>query len=84
MVLGPGATQDLEADRGDEAVGKTIDCPVLILASSHYLVKSNDAPPIDIWRGGFAPGAESAQIDSGHFLAEENPNATAEALMSFL
>ncbi len=79
-----GATQDLEADRGDEAAGRTIDCPVLILASTHHLVRSNNTPPVGIWRGGLAPDAEGAEIDSGHFLAEENPDATAEALMSFL
>ena len=79
-----GATQDVAADRIDEAAGKTIGCPVLILASTHYLVKSSSKPPIDTWRSGFAPGAETAALDSGHFMAEENPDATAEALMSFL
>jgi haloacetate dehalogenase len=79
-----GATQDVVADREDEAAGKTFDCPALILASSHYLVNRNSTPPVDTWRSGFAPRIENAEIDSGHFMAEESPDATAKALMSFL
>ncbi len=79
-----GATQDVAADRDDEAAGRTVGCPALILASIHYLMNSNSAPPIDTWRGGLAPGAENAEIDSGHFMAEENPDAVAKALLSFV
>ncbi len=79
-----GATLDVEADRADEAAGRRIACPTLVLASTAYLVKPGAPAPIDVWRGGLAPGAEGIEIDSGHFMAEENPRATADALMGFL
>ena len=79
-----GATLDVEADREDAAAGRTIGCPVLILASRDFLVKGSERRPLDIWRERFAPGAVGAEIDSGHFMVEENLDATAGALMSFL
>ena len=79
-----GATIDVEADRADDAAGRTIGCPVLVLASRSYLVKSSSPSPLDVWRGRVAPGAVGVEIDSGHFMAEENPDATADALASFL
>ena len=79
-----GATLDVEADRDDAAAGRTIGCPVSILSSRDYLVKSSDRRPLDIWRGRLAPEAAGVEIDSGHFVVEENPDATADALMSFL
>ncbi len=79
-----GATIDVEADRVDEAAGRTITCPTLILASRHNLVRPGAPAPIDVWRGSFTPEAEGAEIDSGHFMAEENPEATLAALTAFL
>ena len=79
-----GATIDVEADRADDAAGRTIGCPVLVLASRSYLMKSGSRPPLDVWRGRMAPDAVGVEIDSGHFMVEENPDATADALSSFL
>jgi haloacetate dehalogenase len=39
--------------------------------------------PLDTWRQ-WANDVRGAPIDSGHFLAEENPDATAAALGEFL
>lgn len=79
-----GATLDRKDDEADEAAGKTIACPVQILASTDYLVASSREAPLDVWRRGFAPHAEGIVIDSGHFIAEENPDATLGALEAFL
>ena len=79
-----GADQDLEADRVDEAAGRTIGCPVLLLASRHYLIKPGKRPPIAVWRSGFAPEAQGVETDTGHFMAEEDPAATMAALTAFL
>ena len=79
-----GATLDRAADEADLAAGKTIDAPVLVLASTGYLAGPGDEPPLSVWRRTFAPGAVGADIDSGHFLAEENPDATLRALLDFL
>ena len=68
----------------DEAAGQMIDCPTLVLASRHNLVRPGAPTPIDVWRGSFAPGAEGVEIDSGHFIAEENPEATLAALIAYL
>jgi haloacetate dehalogenase len=40
--------------------------------------------PVDVWRRSFAPQARGVLVDSGHFLAEENPQETIKALMEFL
>lgn len=79
-----GAGQDRAGDEADEAAGKRIDCAVQILASTEYLGKPGDEAPLDIWRRTFAPDAVGTPIDSGHFIAEENPAATLQALETFL
>lgn len=79
-----GADQDVEADRADEAAGRTIACPVLVVASRHFLLRPGKPAPIDVWRKGFAPGAEGVLTDTGHFMAEEDPDATLAALTAFL
>ncbi len=79
-----GATLDLEADRADASAGRTIDCPVLILASRDFLIRGGDRRPLDIWRERLAPEAAGVEIDSGHFMIEENLDATADALASYL
>ena len=43
-----------------------------------------DKTPLDVWRATFAPQAQGSFIDSGHFLAEENADATCGALLAFL
>ena len=41
------------------------------------------AAPLAIWKE-WATDVTGAPIDSGHFLAEENPDATAKAMLDFL
>ena len=45
---------------------------------------ANDTDPLAMWRRNFAPGAEGATIDCGHFLAEERPDCILSALKVFL
>lgn len=40
--------------------------------------------PVKVRRATFAPHATGHEIDSGHFLVEENPQATLAALLPFL
>lgn len=77
-----GATRDAEADEASRAKGETIACPVLVLWGGSGIPASGTSP-LDVWRG-FAPGAAGQAIESGHFLAEENPVATLAALERFL
>lgn len=82
-----GATIDRRLDEDDLAAGKTIECPTLALWGEFYLT-GRDEPgsetALDVWRRTFAPGAQGESLDCGHFLAEERPMETAQALSSFL
>jgi haloacetate dehalogenase len=40
------------------------------------------ATPLDTWKT-WATNVSGASVDSGHFLTEENPDATAKALKGF-
>src|SRR5438105_4737216 len=77
-----GQTSDLAADEGDRAAGNKIACPMLALWGSAG-IPSETAGPLNIWRE-WAQSVEGKAIDSGHFLPEENPQATAAALVEFL
>jgi haloacetate dehalogenase len=78
-----GATTDLAQDRQARDAGKVIACPVAAVWGSAGIPAAG-ASPLDAWRGTFAPGAVGQGVDSGHFVAEENPRATLDALMPFL
>ncbi|HEY8565534.1 MAG TPA: alpha/beta hydrolase [Beijerinckiaceae bacterium] len=81
-----GATLDVAQDEADLAAGRTVACPVLVLSGAAYLSRGG-APeaPVDVWRRTFAPQAEGHVIaGSGHFIAEEAPEATLAALQAFL
>lgn len=77
-----GASRDAEADEASRAKGDTITCPVLVLWGEAGIPASG-ASPLDAWKT-FAPEATGEAIESGHFLAEENPEATLAALEAFL
>jgi haloacetate dehalogenase len=82
-----GATRDVEADEADLAAGRTIGCPTQLIWSDFYLVSGTSGeatPPLDVWRRTFAPDITGIGVSSGHFVAEENPGATLEALRAFL
>ncbi len=78
-----GATTDLAHDEADRAAGKKILCPVLALWGEAG-IPAKGASPLEIWRESFAPEAQGQAIASGHFLPEENPEATLAALQPFL
>jgi haloacetate dehalogenase len=77
-----GQTYDLYADQADFDAGKRIDCPLLAVWGDMG-IPSETASPLDIWRQ-WATNVRGHGIDSGHFVAEENPAATLEALVPFL
>ena len=77
-----GASFDFELDESDRTAGHRIECPVLVLwAASGQLPKRYDVP--GIWRD-WANDVRGQAIDSGHYMAEEAPDATYSALRSFL
>ena len=77
----------LVEDEADLAAGRTITCPVQIIASEFYLVGGTSVgseDPLSIWRRTFAPEATGTTIRCGHFVAEEAASATLGALRTFL
>ncbi len=77
-----GATLDRDDDDADRAAGTTIDCPTLVLWGASFGA-SGARSQLETWRR-WAPHAGGAAIDSGHFLAEEAPDATLSHLLPFL
>jgi haloacetate dehalogenase len=78
-----GATVDVEQDEADLALYRTITCPTLLVWSEFYLTRGAKAP-LDVWRETFAPGITGGKVPSGHFVAEEAPDATLALLRPFL
>ena len=75
-----GASIDLVHDREDEA--DRIACPVLVLWGAYGLVaKAYDV--LTIWQQE-AERVSGQAVDAGHFLVEEAPDETLEALWPFL
>ncbi|RDV04933.1 alpha/beta fold hydrolase [Undibacter mobilis] len=76
-----GATTDLAHDEADRAASRTIDCPMLALWGSGGF-PGQTSGPLDVWRR-WATKVDGRAIKSGHFLPEENPVETADALIAF-
>lgn len=77
-----GATVDVEHDRADFGTRK-IASPFLALWGGKGRLMLEGASQLDIWRQ-WASDARGFPLDCGHFLPEEAPAATLEALRAFL
>jgi haloacetate dehalogenase len=77
-----GQSTDLAHDEADVTAGKKIACPVLALWGATG-IPAGGSDPLDVWRR-WCTNAKGQPIKSGHFLAEENPEATLAALLPFL
>ncbi|HWL79895.1 MAG TPA: alpha/beta hydrolase [Roseomonas sp.] len=77
------ATIDLEHDRASRAAGEKIRCPLLALWGAKGKI-GVWYKPLEVW-GSYATGPVSGgPIESGHYLAEEAPEAVLAALEPFL
>jgi haloacetate dehalogenase len=76
-----GAHADFEADKVDRDAGNKITVPMLALWGNAGIAAAA-ATPLDTWMQ-WATKVTGSPIDSGHFLTEENPDATARALLEF-
>lgn len=76
-----GRTTDLANDEADRKAGKKITVPMCALWGTGGIPDANG--PLAIWKD-WATDVTGAPIDSGHFLPEENPDATAKAMHAFL
>src|SRR6202000_2942696 len=76
-----GAYADVDIDKADREAGKKITIPMLALWGDAGIARAA-ATPLDTWKN-WATNITGAPIDSGHFLTEENPDATEKALREF-
>lgn len=77
-----GYTLDDAQDRADQAAGRKITCPVLVLSGDQYL-STGENQAVDIWKR-WAGNVSGAVIRSGHFVMEEKPREVLAALIPFL
>jgi haloacetate dehalogenase len=78
-----GRTTDLAHDEESRAKGAKITCPLLAIWGARGGIPAETEGPLAIWRE-WATDVRGFAIDSGHYLAEEAPDATAKALLEFL
>lgn len=77
------ATIDLEHDRASRAAGDKVQCPLLALWGAKGKIAAwYDA--LAIWRGYAAGEVTGGAVPSGHYLAEEAPEAVLAWLDRFL
>ncbi len=76
-----GATYDLAADEADYGAGQKIQCPTAVFWGDKG-IPSNTSGPLEIWRE-WCTDVTGHAIAAGHFLPEENPEATAVAIEQF-
>ena len=76
-----GAYADFDIDKADRDTGKKITIPMLALWGDAGIARAA-ATPLETWKN-WASNVSGSPIDSGHFLTEENPTATAKALRKF-
>jgi haloacetate dehalogenase len=76
-----GRTTDLSFDEADKKAGKKIDCPLLVLWGAAG-IPSETKDPLKTWQA-WAEDVRGFAIDSGHYIPEENPKATTDALIEF-
>ncbi len=77
-----GQTYDLYADEADFEAQNKISCPVMAIWGDAGLPSETDGA-LAVWRQ-WATDVVGMAVDSGHFVAEENPEATLLALIPFL
>lgn len=76
-----GATIDCIVDAQDKEAGRRIACPVLALWGKRARLETW-YETLEVWRE-WADDVRGGPLDCGHYLAEELPEETAEALISF-
>ena len=73
---------DLEHDRASRAAGEKIACDTLLLWGQRGVIQAL-FDPMALWRAQCAAGLEGEAVASGHYIPEEQPEATAARLQGF-
>ena len=73
---------DLEHDRASRAAGERIACPLLVLWGERGVVEKL-FDPLALWRAQCSAALSGRAMPAGHFIPEELPAETAQALGNF-
>jgi haloacetate dehalogenase len=75
---------DLEMDAKDLAAGRKIECPVLLLwGATGGVGRTHNPGPAEIWQRYAFNIVGAKALPCGHYLSEEAPKETTEALREF-
>lgn len=77
-----GLAIDRHHDEADRRAGRRLQCPLLCLWSERDDLPELYGDVLEVWRA-WAPDRRGRAIPSGHHMAEEAPEAVAEALRDF-
>jgi haloacetate dehalogenase len=78
-----GLGVDRRDDDADRAAGRRVGCPTLLLWTSRDDMAELYGDPLAVWRN-WADDVRGGPIESGHHVAEENPEELARRLRDFL
>lgn len=74
---------DLEHDRASRAQGDKIACDTLVLWGAHGVVHRM-FDPLALWQAQCSARVSGQAVPAGHFIPEQLPDATAQALRAFM
>ncbi len=77
------ASIDLEHDRESRAKGEKIRCDLLVLCGDRGVVH-NQFDPLKLWQDQCSGQVSYRAVPSGHYIPEELPELTAQALIEFM
>ncbi|MES2975709.1 MAG: alpha/beta hydrolase [Pseudomonadota bacterium] len=77
------AGMDLEHDRASREQGGKVACDMLVLWGDRGVV-NRMFKPLELWQAQCSASVEGKAVAAGHFIPEELPDATAEALREFM
>ncbi|HET6562462.1 MAG TPA: alpha/beta hydrolase [Marmoricola sp.] len=78
-----GLGVDREHELDDKRRGRKVECPTLLLWSSRDDLEELYGEPLAVWAD-WADDLRGRRIESGHHMAEENPDAVAASIVEFL
>jgi haloacetate dehalogenase len=79
-----GLRIDRTHDETDQANGRRVGCPTLVLWSRHDDLEYLYGDPLQIWESWTDDLRDGHSINSGHHMAEEAPDELARSLLTFL
>ena len=79
-----GLTVDRAADDADKAVRRRVTCPTLVLWSTRDDMEELYGDVLAVWRPWVDAPLTGGGVESGHHMAEENPEGLVALLIPFL